>query len=226
MNDSEVCMMTNVKTHRKDVLSDREIDVMLSRAEQLITEYHRLRAKALVSLFKSGKRRAEVGSLEMTDLATDSFFLYVTFTTVKKRKKSMLATRRRKRYPLDSHYAKHISEYWEWMKQHHPECKFLFPAAHVVFGVNYHVSADRHLSGRQILRIIKELNPRAWCHLFRETRGAEVVKKDEGEKGQADIFTVYKVKQALDLEREQTAWNYINRYATETVGEEEGVTVE
>lgn len=218
--------MTNVKTQRKDVLSDNEVDIMLERAAQLPTEHYRLRAKALVSLFRSGKRRAEVASLEMTDLDINSHFLYVTFTTVKKRKKSILATRRRKRYPLESHYAKHILEYWEWMKRHHPECKFLFPASRVVFGVNYHLSRDRHLSGRQVLRVIKDLNPNAWCHLFRETRGAEVVKRDERDKGQADLFTVYKVKQALDLEREATAWNYINRYATETVGEEEGTTIE
>ena len=46
---------------------------------------------------------------------------------------------------------------------------------------------------------------------------------DRSIKNQVSIFTVYKVKHALDLEREQTAWNYINRYATETIGTDEGL---
>lgn len=218
--------MTNVTTQRKDVLSNTEIDQMLRRAGNLETEYFQLRAKALISLFKSGKRRAEVSSLEMNDLEVADNFLYVTFTTVKKRKKSILATRRTKKYPVTSRYAQHILKYWKWMRENQPECQYLFPAGRTVFGSAYAFSLSKHLSGRQTLRIIKQLNPRAWCHLFRETRGAEVVKRDERHKGSADLFTVYKVKQALDLEREATAWNYINRYATETVGEEEGTTID
>ena len=218
--------MTNPKVQRKDVLSPKEIEEMLRKAEQLEWEYFRLRAKALVSLFRSGKRRGEVVALEMSDLRVEDGFLYITFTTEKKRKKKVLTIRRTKRYPLSSKYAKYILDYWMWMKKHHPECRFLFPSVKSVFGCTYVFSRDKHLSGRHVLRIIKELNPRAWCHLFRETRGAEIVKRDEQKKGAADIFTVYKVKHALDLEREQTAWRYINRYATETIAPEETEIIE
>lgn len=213
--------MTNAKVERKDVLSEQEIETMIQRADKLKPEYFRLRAKALVAIFRSGKRRAEVATLEKSDLRVEGQFLYITFTTVKKRKKKVLATRRTKRFPLESHFAQFILEYSSWMQKHHPECRYLFPSITSVFGVGLAFNKERHLSGRQILRIIKQLNPKAWCHLFRETRGAEVVRADEKRLGEASLLTVYRVKRALDLERETTAWNYINRYATETIETEE-----
>jgi len=208
--------MTNVKVDRKDVLSPREVEAMLERANETGNEYFRLRAKAVVSLFKTGKRRAEISSLEVKDLKVEAGYLYVTFSVVKKRKKNVVTTRRTKRFPLTSVYSQHILAYWEYMKKNHPNCKYLFPSVHNVFGLDLAFSLDQHLSGRQILRIVKALNPNAWCHLFRESRGAEVVQADERKEG-VSIFTVYRVKHALDLEKETTAWNYINRYATETI---------
>lgn len=213
--------MTNVKVRRKDVLSQKEIDSMLTKADKLKPEYFSLRAKAIVSLGKTGKRRAEVASLEVSDLRVEGEWLYITFTVVKKRKKNVLATRRTKRFPTKSKYAQYIMRYLRYMKKHHPECKYLFPSTHNIFGVTIAFSKDKHLSGRHILRIIKQLNPKAWFHLFRETRGADIVRADERKHGQAGILTVYRVKRALDLERETTAWNYINRYATETLDAEE-----
>lgn len=215
--------MTNAKTQRKDILSDREIGDMLQKADKLKPEYYRLRAKALISLFITGKRREEVATLEIADLEIKDNFLYITFTVVKKRKKKVLATRRPKRFPLENPYAHHIVKYLEWMKQNHPECQYLFPSVNSVFGITLAFYKDKHLSGRQILRTIKQLNPKAWCHLFRETRGAEVVRADERKRGEASLMTVYRVKRALDLERETTAWNYINRYATETIEKEEEI---
>jgi len=213
--------MTNVKVQRKDVLSQEEIEGMLAKAEEIEPEYFSLRAKALVALGKTGKRRAEVASLEVTDLRVKDNWLYITFTVVKKRKKNVLATQRTKRFPLENKFAQHILEYWNYMKQKHSECKYLFPSTHSIFGLSLVFSKDKPLSGRQILRIIKQLNSKAWFHLFRETRGADIIRADERKHGQASILTVYRVKHALDLERETTAWNYINRYATETIESEE-----
>jgi len=209
---------------RKDVLSTEEIDGMIEKADTLKPECFRLRAKALISLFKTGKRRFEVATLENTDLKVNGKFLYITFTVVKKRKKKVLATRRTKKFPLSSLHAQHIIEHWNHMKKLHPECRYLFPSTTSVFGLGLAFHKDKHLSGRQILRIIKQLNPEAWCHLFRETRGAEVVRSDEKRLGEASIMTVYRVQRALDLERETTAWNYINRYATETIEPEEEIS--
>lgn len=213
--------MTNVKVQRKGVYSREEIDTMLEKADSLKTLYFRLRAKALMGLFKTGKRREEVGSLEMTDLKIEKGYLYVTFTVVKKRKKSVFMTQRTKRFPLESEWAQYIIKYWQHMKEFHSDCQFLFPSVRVVFGQSYAFSKDKHLSGRQILRIIKQLNPKGWCHLFRETRGADVVRADEKRTGEASLLTLYRVQKALDLEKTATAMHYINRFATETIEDEE-----
>lgn len=213
--------MTNVKVDRKGVLSQKEIENMLKVADKLKPLYFALRAKAIVGLGKTGKRRAEVVGLEMNDLKVEEGFLYITFTVVKKRKKNVLATRRTKRFSLESRYAQYIVEYWNHMKHHHPECKYLFPSTHNIFGVSVGFSKDKHLSGRHLLRIVKQLNPKAWFHLFRETRGAEVVRADERKHGQAGLETIFRVKRALDLEREATAYRYVSRYATETIEAEE-----
>lgn len=193
---------------------------MFKKADQFKHEYFRLRAKALVSIFRTGKRRAEVVTLERSDIEIREDFLEITFTVVKKRKKKALSARRTKKFRLKSSYAKHILKYLAYLKQHYPKCKYLFPRLQSVFGVSFFLYEDEHLSGRQILRIIKLLNPNAWCHLFRETRGAEIVKADE-RKGRLSVFTAYRVKHALDLERETTAWNYMSRYAEEVIETEE-----
>jgi hypothetical protein len=44
-------------------------------------------------------------------------------------------------------------------------------------------------------------------HLFRETKGAEVAKKFG-----RTLNSIYEVKEALDLEDESTAWNYVKRF--------------
>jgi integrase len=208
--------MTNVRVDRKTVLSQKEIDNMLTKADKLENKYFALRAKAIVSLGRTGKRRAEVANLEISDLKVEENFFYITFTVVKKRKKNVLAIRRTKRFPLESKYAQYIMEYWNHMKKEHPDCKFLFPSTHNIFGLSVGFSKDKHLSGRHLLRIVKQLNPKAWFHLFRETRGADVVRADERRHGQAGLETIFRVKRALDLEREATAWRYVTRYATET----------
>lgn len=87
------------------------------------------------------------------------------------------------------------------------------------FGQAYAIFPDGHADPKEIWRIVKALNANAWPHLFRETRGGEIVREDE-RKGTVSVFTVYRVKHALDLEKETTAWNYISRCASEVVKEE------
>ena len=68
--------------------SEREIDEIISKADDLELEYFRLRAKAIIGLVKVfGKRRAELCLLEMNDLVVDGDFLNITFTICKKSKK-------------------------------------------------------------------------------------------------------------------------------------------
>ncbi len=111
---------------------------------------------------------------------------------------------------LTDKYTHHIIEYYNFVEEHYsgPELKFIFPSGRIVFGSNYYLNGQAHLSGSQILRIIKPLDQTAWIHLFRDTKGAQIAQ----EKGRT-IDAVYEVKETLDLEREETAWHYIHRYA-------------
>ena len=50
-------------------------------------------------------------------------------------------------------------------------------------------------------------------HLFRDSLGADIVKKHKG-----DIVSVYEVQRILDLERTDTAFRYLQRYAEQKIG--------
>lgn len=117
--------------------------------------------------------------------------------------------RRTKRVSCDDKYAKLILEYVDYLKAKNPEGVFLFPSGKAVFNT-YVIRNSRSLSGRQLLRLIKPLNHRLWLHLFREMKGAEIA-KDLGN----SVTAVAAVKQTLDLEREDTAFRYVERYAVQ-----------
>ena len=108
----------------------------------------------------------------------------------------------------DDKYTVFILDYLQYVHDAFRDTKFLFPSGTEVFGGAYVVFPDAHLSGSQLLRIIKPLNSTAWLHLFRDTKGAEIA-KNEGR----TIDAVYKVKENLDLENEETAYRYVRRFA-------------
>ena len=62
------------------------------------------------------------------------------------------------------------------------------------------------LQGRQLLNIMK-LDPSLWYHLFRDSLGADIVKKYRG-----DVESVYEVQRILDLERTSTAFRFLRIY--------------
>lgn len=107
--------------------------------------------------------------------------------------------RRTKKVNTRDKYAKMILDYLDYLEQYIPKAKFLFPSGKAVFQ-NYFVFEDKHLSGRQLLRLIKPLNKKMWLHLLRETKGAEIA-RDKG----MNITAVTEVKNMLDLERDETA---------------------
>jgi hypothetical protein len=81
--------MTNPKTNR-DNYTNKEIDLMLKKAEKLPKEYFKLRAQCLISLAKKfGKRRIELSRLERRDLTITETELEVNFTLAKKRKRGL-----------------------------------------------------------------------------------------------------------------------------------------
>jgi len=58
---------------------------------------------------------------------------------------------------------------------------------------------------------VQKYNSYAWCHLFRETVGADIVRKDRS------IMAVWKVKKRLDLEKTETAWKHMDRYGIDVI---------
>ena len=123
--------------------------------------------------------------------------------------------RRTKSVSVADRYAQLIIEYLEFLDKEYPEAQFVFPSGIEVFGVSYVTLPDSHLSGRQLLRIMKPLSPTAWLHLFRETKGAEIAKA----KGRT-LDAVYEIRETLDLENEQTALRYVRRYAVQEMNTE------
>jgi hypothetical protein len=111
---------------------------------------------------------------------------------------------------VNDKYAHYILEYLRFLKANYPRARYLFPSGVTVFGMNYMIDPEKHLSGRQLLRIIKPLNPRAWLHLFRESKGAEIARA-----AGRNLESVYLVKDGLDLESEESAYHYVRRFAVQ-----------
>jgi integrase len=118
--------------------------------------------------------------------------------------------KRTKSVDVNDKYAKLILDYLKFLEREYPNAKYVFPSGTEVFGTSYMIFPDQHLSGRQLLRLIKPLNENAWLHLFRETKGAEIA-RDLG----MTITAVTEVKNTLDLENETTAYRYVRRYAVQ-----------
>jgi integrase len=118
--------------------------------------------------------------------------------------------KRTKSVDVKDKYAQLIIEYLDYLSEHYPNAKYLFPSGTEVFGTSYVIFEDEHLSGRHLLRLIKPLNPEAWLHLFRESVGAEIARA----KGRT-LDAVYEVRETLDLENEATAYRYVRRYAVQ-----------
>ena len=81
--------MTNVSLEYKhrELPTDVDVENMLKAADKIEDEYFRLRAKALVALFKKfGKRIKELQLIEMNDLKVENDLLLITFNLAKKRK--------------------------------------------------------------------------------------------------------------------------------------------
>ena len=135
--------------------------------------------------------------------------------------------RRQKVTPTSDKFAKLATEYLEFMKANYCEVtddpktekwkiKFLFPSGKEVFGSDYLISADKALSGRQLLAIVKDLDPSVWLHLFRKMKGSQVARKYG-----RTLDSAYQVKTTLDLERTETALRYIEEFVPKLeVGED------
>jgi integrase len=120
--------------------------------------------------------------------------------------------KRSKKISLSDKYAQPIIDYLVYVNEKFPESKYLFPSNQYSFGNLITVNPEEHLTPGQLLRIVKPLDKTVWLHLFREAVGAGI-SRDLG----LNLLAVAEVKNTLDLEREDTALNYVRRYAVQSL---------
>lgn len=119
---------------------------------------------------------------------------------------------RTKYVSLEGRYINFIVEYLAYLEKYYGNATFLFPSGVCYFGQGYIMNPTEHLTGRQLLRLIKKLNPEAWLHLFREYKAKEIAI----ELGRS-MNAIFEVKETLDLEREDTALGYVRRLGEQEV---------
>lgn len=107
---------------------------------------------------------------------------------------------------LTDKYSPYILRYLVYLKQNYPDTKFLFPSGYTVFGTSYVVNPNEHLSGSQLLRILKTTSETGWLHLFRMTKGEEVARLHG-----RTLESLHNVADTLNV-TEQTAMHYIEKY--------------
>ena len=103
----------------------------------------------------------------------------------------------------------------EYLKELKPTPKFFLPRVKSIFGAANMILPDQHISGRQVFNIVRSLSDRVWCHLFRETAAADIIRQDP------TIIGAFKVMRRLDLESYQTGFNYLKRFAADVINRTE-----
>lgn len=202
------------RTERTTVISDSEFNEALENAENLGSEYFRLRAKAVLSMLRlTGKRRGEIAQLPLDNLVQKGDFLNVTFILEKKRKGNVLQKLSTKSLPLHDDLTQHILAYLDYLFCLETRPLYWLPSGRCVFG-NYVILPEKHLSGREVFNIVRQCTDTFWCHLFRETVAADIIKQD------STIIAAFKVQRRLDLESYQTGFNYLRRFASDIIERE------
>jgi len=204
------------REERRTVIANEEFAAMLSKAAQIENEFLRLRNLALLCLLRlTGKRRGEVAMVPLDSIKVENEFLAVTFLLEKKRKGSVLRKQAIKLIPLTDSLTEPIIKYLDHLKGLEPKPKFLFPSVKSFFGTSFIIQFNKHISGRQVFRVVRSTSASVWPHLFRETVGSDVIKQD------SSIIGAFKVMRRLDLEDYKTGFNYLRRYAGDVIRREE-----
>lgn len=236
--------MTRIDPSRKNrsVLSTQEFNLLRAEARGHPFEFLALRNEALLCALRLfGKRRAEFGSsvlrkktaipdtdpTEYTIVKTenpgmlrsavwvDETYLNFSFKLLKKHKSKIPETVKSvsKQDPL----AKPILDYIKYLDALNQPVKYFLPSAKNQFG-HYVIKHEKGLPDRCVYDVVRTLGDacgvKVWPHLFRETVGADEVRKDPS------VYGLSKVMRRLNI-HERTAWAYIERHVTSVVKSEE-----
>jgi len=178
--------LPKVKVRREDILRREEVDLMLQRAKDLYMSDRLQCIIALAWLF--GKRIKEILTLRREDLWTDDKYLYVRFRVGKKRRRTEPPVPHfyTKKMNLNNPYIPYVTS---WLSKVHTG--YLFPSytkpriikvkakytdktGNLVEKEYYYKHDGGHLSDARLRQLIKEINPNAYWHLFRESLATQM----------------------------------------------------
>ena len=235
--------MTRVDKTRKNrsILSRREFELLRAEARTHKFDFLALRNEALLCALRLfGKRRAEFGSsvlrkevpipgtdpvkvrIVKTDnpgmlrdnVWVDELYINFRFTLLKKHKSKLQETV--KSVSTEDPLSQPILRYLEHLDSLDTPVTYFLPSAKNVFG-NYRISHKKCLPSRCVYDVVRDLGDACgvtvWPHLFRETVGADEVRRD------SSVYGIGKVMKRLDI-HERTAWAYVDRHVMNIVKSE------
>lgn len=206
---------SKLRENRQTVITDIEFNESLEKASRIENKYFRLRALAVLSIFRlTGKRRGEIAMIPLDNFKKERRTLHVTFILLKKRKGTVLKKLSTKTLSLRDPLTKHILNYLAYLRGMNPVPKYWLPSGKNIFG-NYIIIPGDHLKGREVFNIVRECTDSFWPHLCRETAAADIVKRDDS------IIAAFKIQRRLDLDDMRTGFNYLRRFATDKIEREE-----
>ncbi|MDH5765044.1 MAG: site-specific integrase [Gammaproteobacteria bacterium] len=177
--------MPKVTTKRDDILRPSEITDMLESAK-----YEPWLQCLVCILAVFGKRISEVIKLKRSDIWFDDTYLFVQFNVLKKasKKADSMPKPYLKRKTRKHAFVKPIIRYIIGVEK-----GYLFPSTRSAYG---------YISRQHAWNKIKALNPKAWCHLFRESLATSMAEHDATEEDLLHWF---------DWDRVDTAHRYVKR---------------
>jgi len=204
--------MPKITTERDDILRKPEIDIMLKDAE---STYNGERLQCIMALaWMFGKRINEILRLKRDDVWVDGGFLFVRFLVSKKktREGSPIPKPFLKRIRLEHPYVQYVLSWIEKIKD-----GYLFPSHREpttfrvkrkdketgqVIKIYEYEREGGYVSDRRVRQQLKQVNPKAWLHLFRESLATYMAEHGATEEDLMHWF---------DWDRVDTAHEYVKR---------------
>lgn len=199
--------MPKIKVKRSDILRKPEIDDMLEKAEHV---YMGERLQCIIALaWLFGKRINEILRLKKSDIWTEGGFLYVRFHVSKKktRQADPIPKPFLKRIRVEHPYAQYILKWISKIKDGYIFASYGKPRIIRVKSQKTGKTYEYHkpggyLSDARVKQQLKEINPNAWWHLFRESLATYMAEKGASEEELMHWF---------DWDRVDTAHQYVKR---------------
>lgn len=204
--------MPKITTERDDILRKPEIDSMLRDTSSI---YNGERLQCIIALaWMFGKRINEILKLKRADIWVQGDFLFARFLVSKKktRKDSPLPKPFLKRIRVDHPYVPYVLSWINKAKE-----GYLFPSHRgssmlrvklkhketgEVIKVYEYEREGGYLTPRRVRQQLKQVNPKAWWHLFRESLATHMAEEGATEEDLMHWF---------DWDRVDTAHEYVKR---------------